>query len=82
MQSGLQFWQPARFSGALPVGSPPFGRRDPVSDRPSIPMVSGIRDGSLLTCISAGSQGKPQLIGFEYDAPTVQLVSSVICGAE
>ena len=28
-----------------------------------------IRDGSLLACMSAGSLRKPQLIGFQYDAP-------------
>jgi hypothetical protein len=41
-----------------------------------------IRDGSLIACMSAGSLGKPQLIGFEYDAPTARLVSSAIFGAE
>jgi hypothetical protein len=57
----------------MPVGSPFSWRRVcPISDKPSIPdglWASLFRDGSLLSCVSVGSQGKPQLIGFEYDAP-------------
>ena len=42
----------------------------PILDRSWIPFRFGrIRDGSLLAYMSAGSQGKSKLIGFEHDAP-------------